>query len=311
MTDTAIDTTVDTVVDTPSEPVADATIAESPATSSPATALNTEPSAEPSSPEPAGMPDNWRALMAGEDDKTLKQLDRYSTPADMAKALIEAKQKIREGLATGLPDDPTDDQVAAYREKNGIPAEASGYEIKLEDGLVIGDEDKPVLDHVLQAMHGANATPDQVNAMTNAYFAMQEQAYQDQQVVDTQQSQEATNELKDVWGTDFIGNTNAVKSLLNTLPESVKEQFEGARLADGRAVFNSPEVMQWMADTARQANPAATIMPNVANPVQAMGDEIKSIEKVMRENPNEYWRDNDMQARLRELMDAQDGMSKR
>ncbi len=272
----------------------------------PVTAAAPEPApVAEAAPEPVGMPDNWRSLMAGENDKALKQLERYSTPEDMASALIEAKQKIREGLAVELPDDPTDEQLADYRTKHGIPESHSDYEIKLDDGLVIGDDDKPIVDGFLEAMHGQNATPNQINAGLNAYYKMQEQAFEDQQVLDTSHSQEANKALKDIWGSDYTSNINAVQAALNTVPEAVRDEFAGARLSDGRALFNSPEIMQWLSDQSRAANPAATVMPNATNPVQAVNDEIKQLENLQRTDPQAYWGDQSKQDRLRALYGAQ------
>lgn len=281
--------------------------AADPAPAAPTVIADPAPASEPA-PAPATMPDNWRNLMAGEDEKTLKLLDRYKTPGDAAAALREAQQKIREGVSDKLPDEPTDDQIAAYRERNGIPEEHTGYELKMADGLVVGEEDKPLVDAVLQAMHGTNASPESVNAAVNAYYTMQEQAYADRELQDSQDSSATTQSLKDSWGPDYHGNMNAVRSLLNTVPENVREGIQSARMPDGSALFNSPEIMDWMAGISRKSNPAATVMPNSNNPVQAMTDELNQIEGWMKERSPKYWKDEKTQARYRELLDAQDAM---
>lgn len=286
---------------------------ETPAPSAaPATAVSDPaPTAAPAPAQaeaPQSMPENWRSLMSGENKKTLNQLERYKTPADMANALIEAKQKIREGVSEKLPENPTDEQIAAYREQNGIPAEHTGYELALNDGLVIGEDDKPIIDSVLQAMHGTNASPDTVNATVNAYYTMQEQAYADREVKDNSDRTDAVAALKDAWGADYQANQNAVVSLLNTVPEGIREELQSARLPNGDALFNSPDFMEWMAGVSRKSNPAATVMPNANNPVQAMNDELTHIENTMKNEPNKYWGDPAMQKRYNELLGAKESM---
>tara|TARA_R110000850_G_scaffold269167_2_gene401016 strand:- start:11742 stop:12674 length:933 start_codon:yes stop_codon:yes gene_type:complete len=283
----------------PAAPVAQA--AQTPATAP----VAQSPAPIEAAPAPV-MPNDWRNQMAGEDEKTLKLLERYKTPGDAANALREAQQKIREGVADKLPENATDEQLAVYREQNGIPADASGYEITLSDGLVIGADDKPMVDTVLAAMHGANAPPESVNAAVNAYYTMQEQAYNDREVKDNADQSSTVAALKESWGNDYQANQNAVASLLNTVPEAVREELQSARMPNGDAIFNSPEVMEWMASVSRKTNPAATVMPNSNNPIKGMNDEIQHIEKLMKTNNAEYWGDSKMQDRYRELLGAQE-----
>ena len=121
--------------------------------------------------------------------------------------------------------------------------------------------------------------------------------------IDTQTTQ---RQLKDAWGSDFQTNLNMMKGLANQLPESVREDFLNARLANGQALFNSPEFAIFMADIARKLNPAGTVVPNSNNPTQAISDEIKTLEAKM--GTDEWFKDIDSQNRLQSLYTAAEGM---
>ena len=67
-----------------------------------------EPAAggEPHVPGPWG--DNWRETAAGDEGKILKELQRYASPKEVAKALVEAKARISSAeLAAPLPENAT------------------------------------------------------------------------------------------------------------------------------------------------------------------------------------------------------------
>jgi hypothetical protein len=116
-------------------------------------------------------------------------------------------------------------------------------------------------------------------------------------------------QLKEAWGGDFTTNNNMVQGLVNQLPESIKDAFKNARLPDGKAIFNSPEIMVAMADWARKINPSATVVPNSANPMQTINDEIKALEGQM--GTPEWYKDKDAQKRYQDLITAKEGMEQR
>lgn len=262
---------------------------------------------EPNSQVPKGegeqpaFGDNWRQALAGEDDKAMSQLERFTTPKDLFKSYREAQDKIAKGQAKKLPEDPTDAERAAWREENGIPATADSYDLTLNDGLVVGEDDQPIINQMLQAMHGADVNNDQAKAVLSTYYQLEQAQISQQQEQDETDKNTAVQQLRDEWGQDFQGNKNALTSILNTVPESAREGFKAARLADGTALMNSPEVLMWLADVSRKTNPAATVVPNADNPGQAINDEIKSI--VSKMGTAEY--DSAMKERYRKLLMAQ------
>jgi len=246
---------------------------------------------------------------AGDDfDKHLKQLDRVTDIGSLTKNYFEAQSKIRSGeISSGLPENPTDEQVSAYRLANGVPETAEDYQLSLEEGLVLGDADEAIMGGIYDVAHANNVSSETMSMMTNAMLAgrvAQQEARTSQDGVDKLQTD---SQLKEAWGGDYGTNVNMVSGLINQLPDSIKQQFEDARMPDGKAIFNSPEVMVAMADWARKINPAATVVPNSANPVQTINDEIKSLENRMGDP--DWYKDTVANDRLMSLYDARDSMA--
>jgi hypothetical protein len=276
--------------------------------------------ADPAPSEPvdyfASIPDDWRGQMLskagyqeGEDyEKALKQLDRVSDVGVLAKNYLSAQEKIRKGeVSNGLPENPSEEQVAAFREAHGIPATAEGYELSLEDGLVLGEADEQIMGSVYEAAHAGNVDAKTMSEITNAVLKSR-QAQADARISQDGVDRQMTDQmLKDAWGGDTEVNINMVKGLVNQLPETIKESFENARLPDGKALFNSPEVMVAMAEWARKINPSATVVPNSANPMQTMNDEIAKLEARMGDD--DWHRDQKANDRLESLYDARNQMS--
>jgi len=291
-----------------------------PAGDPPSTGGDNPPPNDP--PAPAffdSAPETWRqdwlakAGFEGEDaEKRLGQLNRMTDMPSVLKSYFEAQDKIRSGeISTGLPENPTDEQLADWRQANGVPAAADGYELSLSEGLVLGEEDKAIMDGVYAAAHGENISNQAMSAITDAFLKGREQELHQIEQQDGLDTQSATAALKDVWGPDYKTNINVINNLVNTLPESVREDFQNARLANGKGLFNSPEAMVFFADIARKLNPAATVVnANDANPVQTINDEISTLEKKMEEGiaDGTWHKDKASNDRLMELYEARDKM---
>ena len=269
----------------------------------------------PTPPAAFAMPDDWRAnavrlagFEEGEDfDKRVGQLDRFSDLGSMTKSLFEANDKIRKGeISNGLPENATDEQMTAYREAQGIPETAADYNLTLDDGLVLGEADNAVMGGVFDVAHANNVSSETMNAMTNAMLAGRQAEADKMTAQDGLDTQTASQQLKDTWGQDFETNKNVVAGLVNQLPESVKEAFQNARMPDGKAIFNSPEIMVAMAEWGRKIDPSATVVPGSNNPMKTMTDEIKSLEAKM--GTPDWYKDTAGQQRYQDLITAQERM---
>ena len=282
-----------------------AAAAAAPAGDPPAPPAGDPPAADP----PADWPADWRSKVSA-DPKHAKTLDRFSSP----KALFESYTSLRQKLDSGelkavseFPKDGTPEQQAEWRKSNGVPDTAEGYALQFGDGLVIGENDKEFVGSFLKAAHEANTSPQQVNQMLHWYYGEQERALDMQEQRDAEFLSKSDDELRAEWGPEYRANINVIKGLVGTLPESVRDLFTNARLGDGNALLNHPDIARWLVHTGKTINPVATVVPGAgSNVATAIADEIDQIEKIMKTDRKTYNNDPKMQQRLRDLYDARE-----
>lgn len=309
-------------------PEAPAVETKAPEASAPAT---TEPVEAPSAPEAKSeaqpsdpfyktLPEDWRAqaaaAVAGEDaeraGKLAKRLERYSSFEDMAKGFFDAQDKLRSGAAKSSrpADGASDDEIREWREANGIPESADKYELDLGEAVQLSEEDQSVIDNILPSAHELGISNDAMSKISAKFFearAMSAQKMSDQDNVDVQQTEQT---LKSKWGSDFSRNKNILVASLGEMPEDLRETVRNARGPDGRGLMNNPAFAQHMVDLYRKANPTVALVPNGdGDPIGTVNDEIKRIEKTMRDDPDSYYKDNALQDRYRQLLVARKGQS--
>ncbi|MEK0418300.1 MAG: hypothetical protein RI949_2306 [Pseudomonadota bacterium] len=278
--------------------------------SNPAPAADPAPAAPPAGdPPPAAgdWPSDWRDKYAGGDEKKLKRLQRYGSPAAALDALFNAQQKIAQGIKEPLPADAPPEVVARWREDNGIPQTPDGY--KMPDGVVLGENDKPLVDDFLKTAHERNWSPDQVQ--TAVSWFMERQAAQADAIAarDVEARMQFEDELRSEYGPQYRQEVKRAVEFLRTAPEGLDEKLMGGRLADGTPIGNSPEVIRWLNSLQREMYPAATVVPGAGtNAVQAIESELASLNKMMGDRSSEYWKGPMAarhQARAQELISAQ------
>lgn len=257
--------------------------------------------------------EDWRTQIAGTDETIAKKLARYSSPKDVANALLSVQNRISAGeLRSALPKNATEDQVKAWRQENGIPEAPDKYELKLADGLVVGDDDKPLIDNLLKSMHNVNAPSVIASEVVNFYYATKEAEEAARHQKDADAARAASDALHAEWGAEFRPNMNMVDGLLDTAPAGVKDLIKFGRLSDGTPIMANPDAIRWLNNMAREINPVTTVVPNAgANVSGAIDDEIKKIETTMRTDRKAYNADEKMQARYRDLLNARERANKK
>lgn len=232
---------------------------------------------------PADWPDDWRVKLAGEDRKLMNQLERFGSVADLFKSYKELTAKISSGsLKSAMPKEATPEAIAAWRQENGIPDSPEGYDLSFDNGLIIGESDKPMVNEFLSAMHAKNASPEVVKAAVGAYYDLLAKQEAARDAADSDFKNTALSDLASEWGGDFKRNVNMISSLLDTAPPEVREKIAAGRTPDGNLMGNDPSVMRWLNQLAREVNPAATVVPGAgASAPAAIADEMRSIEGKM------------------------------
>lgn len=254
-------------------------------------------------------PVSWRQSLAGEAYDDYKGiLERFQDPADLLKSYKEAQDRIRSGtLAKPLPEDPSEEELAAYREAHGIPEKPAGYLEALPEGTVIGEADRPAFESLAETLHEKNVPPSTFRAIAEWYPQFMESMAQELREGHERSRQEAENVLREEWGDQFQTNKNIFDALIKRdLSKEAAEALNDATTADGRALFNNPEVVKALTGLARQlhpVDPAISAEPSLQ--LEALSDEKARIEKVMREDRQAYNRDQKMQERYRYLIEQE------
>lgn len=268
-------------------------------------------------------PDTWRDLYAKGDAKKSERLTRYASPEAVFDSLLTLQGRIGAGeLRSALPKDANEEQVKTWRVENGIPEAPEKYEIKLRDGLVIGEQDKPYVADFLKKGHGLHMNNAQASGIVEAYYDTLTKQAEVRADEDKKAATEAINALAAEWGGEYKGNMNMVYGLLDTAPAGVKDAILAGRGADGRPLMANPDFIRTINAWSREINPVTTLVPNAgANVGSAIDDEIKGIEKKMADKGSEYWKgpllekngrkDTEMAHRYNELLGAKERLGKK
>lgn len=239
------------------------------------------PPANAVTPPPApNWPENWRQLVAGEDKKELERLGRFPTFPDVYKSFRNLETKLSSGqYKQALAADASPEDVANWRKANGIPEKPDGYFEHIPEGMVLGEEDKNALELFAAKLHEKNATPEIFNTVMETALQLIEINQQEQVDAQVALKEQNRHKLYQHWGpAEYKVNINAIANVLQGMPESLRQRFEGATLADGTLMFNDFEAMSWWAQYVRENNPALAIMPNGG------GDVMQTIEQQLNEN---------------------------
>jgi hypothetical protein len=299
----------DVTLATEAQPTADPAPAPAPAPEAEAPKALMDDAGDDTPKAPAEFPDDWREKLAGEDEKALNLLKRLGSPADMAKKLIEQERVIRSGKhKEGLKEGASEDEIKAYREANGIPETPEGYFDKL-DGVVIGDDYKEGFTEFFKEAHANNVDPKAAALAAKHFLKIESEKTANIAEQDRQAHAEGRQLLNEKYGADLTANMADLKAWLNS-EDGIYEAITAARGPDGKLLGTNPQVVDFLVRQMREINPLSTVVGSGAAGAQGLKDEIAKFEKMMREEPKEYWKQEN-QDRYRKLLEAEERQASR
>ena len=213
----------------------------------------------PPADPPAALPENWRELLAADNQDVLTELKRFKSPTDFANAHLETKRALRKG---GLgsdepaPDGEKDPEgLKKWREARGIPDDPAGYKLDEKVAKRLLDEDKPILETFQAAAHKANM-PQSVIDFTSAWYVdMMEQTAAHEANLDKEHGEAAEEALREEWGPDYKRNMQVAKRFSDSTIEGVN--WFDARLPNdperfgdnaGKKLGSIPEVVKGLVE---------------------------------------------------------------
>lgn len=311
---TADPTTTTTSAPPPASSVATATTTPQTTQTTPAiapTATTVAPIATGGAPDPAVdkpyWPGDWREKaakrIAGDDEKKVKaemeRLARIDDPASVYAMYRQIENTWASKNFVKLPpkEGASEADIKEYHKALGVPEKPEDYlkDIKLENGAVIGEQDKPMVQAFAAEAHKAGVPPAGVNAAINWYFKTQEDQAAKLDEADESFRVEATRALKEEYGGAYKRMTNNIKTLFTTAPgganvddaKSLGYRILNGRTADGRLIGNDPDIVRWLVGLAVDRNPADAVVEDGGGDA-SVDSEIDKIEKIMRTNRAEY-----------------------
>jgi len=261
--------------------------------------------------------------MAGGDKAYEKMLERYDSPAAVAKGFRELRTKLDSGElkapAKPLAADAKPEEIAAWRKENGLPDDAKAFVsgLKLPDGTVLGKQDEPLLASFADVAMKSGWNQDTYNTAVDWYYKAADAAAAQLADNDATFHADTLTELTGEWGKEFKANQNAIGNFVNMFPEEFRTNLLLARTPDGRVLGDHPMFLRAALMLAKDINPAATVLPAAAGGgLSSVESRIAEIEGVMRDpkRSGEYWHGDSgakMQSELRDLYGARDKMKGR
>jgi hypothetical protein len=236
-----------------------------------------------------GFPDTWRDDMAAGDKAFLKTLDRFDSPAALAKAYKELTTKLSAGeLRAVRPPaaDATPEQAAAWRTAHGLPENADAYvgALTLGDGMLAGEANRPMLLSFAQAALAGNWSGEQYSQAVRWYFATQDHLLAERQRADGVFKHATARALTREWGNDYDVNRNTVVQFCDRhFAQDLKIDLLNARTPDGSLLANHPGFNRAILAVARTVDPRGALLPNTSGAgVSNVESRIAEIEGKMR-----------------------------
>jgi hypothetical protein len=197
-------------------------------------------------------------------------LDRFDSPASLAKAYKELTAKLSSGELKAMKppgDNATPEQIAAWRSDHGLPENDAAYVrgLRLGDGTVTGAAEEPLLASFAEQAMKSNWTGEQFNQAVGWYFATQDLLLAQRQEADAELKEKSSSDLRRDWGSDYAINRNMVAQFLDrNFPQQFKIDLLNARLPNGRLLGNDPAFSKTLLELAKSVNPAGPLLPNAS-----------------------------------------------
>lgn len=251
----------------------------------------------PAPPEPPKPPDATAldypaqraayiaTLPAAERKAAETLLTRYQSVDQALAGVVEREKVIRAGghknplIGAAPPAADKPEEMKAWREANGVPAEPTGYEIPKAAADAVTDADKPIVSEFFNQAHQSGVPKAAAETAVQLYFGIRDQQIEAEIARDKELETDTAVELKTVWGSEYKGNSN----LATQYAEAVSPGLLDARL-NGIQIRHIPEVMKAFAQAGLQKFGDSAFVGENAQYTQSRYDELRALQK----NPKEW-----------------------
>jgi hypothetical protein len=233
---------------------------------------------------PSEGDDDWRAVI--KDDKLRDLAGKYTT----LDALTQANMDFRTQLSTSIrlpKEDSTDEQVADFRKKMGIPETIEGYEFSVPEGHELTEEDTAFHTAAAELFHENNISAEQargINEWWNEYASAVQEA---QNEGDKEFAAETEAALKAEWpGEEYTRNKAFADHAATKVFGDQLDEVRNIETKDGRFILDHPSFVKMLAQYGREMQEGS--LGNIMTESQR-GDlqgEIDALEKKIEQATN-------------------------
>jgi hypothetical protein len=258
---------------------------------------DTESQSEAVSEETAASLPEW--LSGIQDERVANTAKRYATPEEFGKAHLELRRAYDEALKNSVPgEDATDEQLAAYRKRVGIPETADAYEIPRPEGYEFTENDRLMEKAWKDKFHRMNLPQEQAEEIALTYYEMMSQYANVNTELNDEFAANTEQALREEWGDGYQRNMNAANTGLRVFGSEDVEELRSITLSNGRPLMDHPTVIKTFARIGLR------MVPDQVEQAMPGSDEANSIEERIKEITGLMYTDRDeFQRRQGELWD--------
>lgn len=199
---------------------------------------------------------SWRDTIT--DVELKKVAERFTSPADAVKAVSDLRK--RESTSLRIPGaDAKPEEIAAYREKLGVPADVKGYAeafskpAHLEEAIFNSEPMKAVLGKFASDALAAGLSKAQMKDVMSSYWAIEAQAMQQTVAADKQFATETEAALRKEWpGTEYDKNKAIANKAAAQFFGTTFEEARQIETKSGRFLLDHPLMVKAFAVIGRE-----------------------------------------------------------
>ena len=196
---------------------------------------------------------SWRDAITDPDLR--KQADRFNAPEDALRSVAEMRKKLSNAIVQPSKD-ASDEDVAAYRKRIGVPDAPDKYDMPVPEGYEQTEYDKQFRDEVQKTFHSLNLNNDQAKGITEWWNNHKTQVAEAEKKANDAYVAEKQAELKKDWpGDEFAKNQDfgnrGLKSAAEMAGVSVDDLLQ-IKTEHGNYLLDNPDMVRLFSALGRE-----------------------------------------------------------
>jgi len=210
--------------------------------------------------EATASTDDWRDSVT--DTKLRTHAGQFTSVVDLVGKHYELRRQLSTAI-NPLTADATDEQIATFRERLGVPKTADLYEFASPEGHEPTEDDKAFQASAAEMFHRLNIPADAAKGLNEWWNGMTAKGLESQLATDKAFAEEATATLKNEWpGEEYATNKNFAQAAVAELfPGDILTEVRNLETKAGNFVLDDPNFLRVFAHLGRQMETKGSLAP--------------------------------------------------